>query len=82
MDQNTSPESVVEEISIPEQNVQITNASIKPKSVSAPFMRLRGHISTAEKIFSPVQRKKTKEIKAKSYILKDNCRPRGKRAGK
>jgi hypothetical protein len=69
LDQKTSPERVVEEISIPEQKVQMANAIINPKRVSAAFMRLRGHNSTAENIFNPVQRKKTKEMNSKSYMV-------------
>jgi hypothetical protein len=59
----------VEEISMPEQKVQMMKATIKPKRVSAAFIRLRGHISAAEKIFSPVQRKKTKEMNSNSYMV-------------
>jgi len=69
LDQKTSPERVVEEISIPEQKVQMANAIINPKRVSAAFMRLRGHNSTAENMFRPVQRKKTKEMNSKSYMV-------------
>ena len=69
MDHKTSPERVVEASSIPEQKVQMIKASIKANRVRPAFIFLLGHIKVAEKTFSPVQRKKRKVMKAKSYMI-------------